>query len=530
MKSHYHKEYLKSLFPCIGFGILCGALTGATIFLFRLAAKEAESISRFLYGMARLSLVGILITFAVLLISACAMAILHRKIPEVAGGGIPRSEGILRGVLTFRWLKTLVGTFFGSMLSFLCGLPLGSEGPSVLIGTSIGRFFSGFFKKQVPWERYVMTGGAGAGFAIATGAPLSGILFALEEVHKRFTPLLIVTASLSTLSATLVNYLLCSATGISPVLFHIPSLSSFGLADTGYLLLFSVLVSVSITIFDGLVYLYNRTVKRIPEVLSPTVKLVILFLFAGVLALFLTEGTYSGHDVIENLLLPREEIWMLLALLAIRLCMMLFSASSGATGGLFIPSLAIGALCSALFARLLVVMGMSAELYTVTMLLGMCAFLGGTLRAPLTATVFFLELTGQFTNLFFVALVVFIVATANDLVNLMPFYDRVIKRMEGQQNEGKEARIACFEMKVSHDAFVIGKSVRDIMWPASSVVIGITRAKEFNEDMDHDGEKQLFAEDTLILRARFYNEEELKDHLYSLIGHDFEIKETIIKK
>ena len=217
---------------------------------------------------------------------------------------------------------------------------------------------------------------------------------------------------------------------------------------------------------------------------------------------------------------------MLLLLLGVRLLMMLFAANSGATGGLFIPSLAIGALVSGLFARLLIVMGMPSELYTVTMLLGMCAFLGGTLRAPLTATVFFLELTGQFTDLFFVALVVFIVATANDLVNLIPFYDRVIIRMEGQQNAGKQARIACFEMKVSHDAFVIGKSVRDIMWPSSSVVIGITRAKETREDMDHDGEKQLFAEDTLILRARFYDKEKLLDHLYSLVGKDYEIRET----
>ncbi|MBR2615473.1 MAG: chloride channel protein, partial [Clostridia bacterium] len=509
MNSHYHKEYLKSLFPCISFGILCGGLTGAVIFLFRLAAAQAEALSRFWYAMARLSLGGVLITFGALILAACAMALLHRRIPEVAGGGIPRSEGILRGVLAFRWFKTLLGTFFGSLLSFLCGLPVGSEGPSVLIGTSLGRFFSSLFKREVPWERYVMTGGAGAGFAIATGAPLSGILFALEEVHKRFTPLLIVTVSLSTLSATLVNHILCAATGISPKVFEIPALTSYRLQDTGYLLLFSLLIALSVTVFDFLVYLYNRVTKKIPNLLSAPIKLILLFLFSGVLAFFLTEGTYSGHDVIEELLLPRETVFMLLLLLGIRLCMMLLAANSSATGGLFIPSLAIGALCSALFARLLMVLGMSPDLYTVTMLLGMCAFLGGTLRAPLTATVFFLELTGQFIDLFFVALVVFIVATANDLVNLMPFYDRVIKRMERQQNEGKEAHITCFEMKISHGSFVIGKSVRDIMWPASSVIIGITRAKETNEDMDHDGEKQLFAEDTIVIRVRYYDEKEL---------------------
>ena len=91
------------------------------------------------------------------------MYYLHKHIPECRGGGIPRSEGVLRGVLSFRWLKTLLGTFFGSMLSFVCGLPLGSEGPAVLMGTSVGKMCVP--KKRSMWNRYVMTGGAGAGAA-----------------------------------------------------------------------------------------------------------------------------------------------------------------------------------------------------------------------------------------------------------------------------------------------------------------------------------------------------------------------------
>lgn len=530
MTTYKHKDYLKNVLPCVGYGIICGSFTGAIIFLFKLAAKKAEAISRFLYGLAKTSLVGILIAFAVLILCACAMALLHRKIPEITGGGIPRSEGILRGMLSFRALKTFFGTFFGSLLSFFCGLPLGSEGPAVLIGTSVGRIISNISKGATPWERYVMTGGAGAGFAIATGAPLSGILFALEEIHKRFTPMLVLTVSLSTLSAAFVNFLLCSAFDISPRLFEIPTLTQFQLGDTGFLLLMGILVAVAVALFDASIYWFSRLTKRYQKVLPKSLKLIVIFVITGFLGLFFADGIYSGHSVIDHLLESRQSVLLLLAILAIRLAMMLLATDSGATGGLFIPTLAVGALVSALFARLLMLMGMRSEIYCAALLLGMCAFLGGTLRSPLTAAVFFVELTGQFTNLFYVALVVFVVTFMTDLVNLTSFYDRVMDDMAERQNKGKTPNITFFEMKISKGAFAVGKAVRDVMWPPASVVVSITRAEETEGDMDNDGEKKLYAGDTLILRARYYDEEEIKRQLHALVGNDSEIHRTSFRQ
>jgi H+/Cl- antiporter ClcA len=422
-------------------------------------------------------------------------------------------------MLSFRAIRTFLGTFAGSMISFFCGLPLGSEGPAVLIGTALGRIVCMPFGKRVPYERYVMTGGAGAAFAIATGAPLSGILFALEEIHKRFTPMLILTVSFSTLSAAFVNALLCHLTHISPHLFEIPRLASFQLSDTGYLLLFGLGIALSVALFDGSIYLFNRLTDLRKNLLPRPVKLIIFFLLSGLLGLFFAEGIYSGHEVIDSLLLHKEHIAMILLILAVRLCMMLLATDCGATGGLFIPTLAVAALLSALFTRLLILIGMSEELYAVTMLLGMCAFLGGTLRSPLVSAVFFLELTGQFTDLFYVALVVFLVTFLTELVNLTSFYDRVMDNMEKRQNEGKTAKISRLELTVSPNAFVIGKAVRDVMWPASSIILGITRANESDEDMDHDGEKMLLAGDRVLLRARYYDEKKLLEQLASLSGN-----------
>ena len=508
----------------MGYSIFCGVLTGTLIFLYKLAADGLVHLSRQLYAEAKGSVITVCAAFAVLILLAFAVALLHRKIPACRGGGIPASEGILRGLLSFQWHKTLIGVIIGSFIGFLCGIPLGSEGPSVLIGTCIGAFCVGIFKNRSAWSRYVMTGGAGAGFAVATGAPLSAILFALEEIHKRFTPMLVLTVSMSVVSATYVNYALCSLAGISPALFEIEPLAKFELSHVGYLLLFGVLLALAVGAFDALVALISKLTKKGRRLFTKTTKLIITFSVTGLLGLCWSDALYSGHDVIHHLLIENKTALFLFALLLARFFMMLLVTDSSVTGGVFIPTLAIGALASSLLAKLLVLCGMPIELVSPIVLLGMCAFIGGTLRAPLTAAVLFVELTGQFTNLFYVALVIFTVNFITELINQKPFYDRVLEGMEEEQNQGKTPKIVCFEVQVSHGAFVVGKAVRDVMWPSSTVVISITRAEKQEQDMDHDGEKKLYVGDTVVLRSRCYNEQEVIQHLRDLVGTDHEIR------
>jgi len=523
-----YKEYISNIAPCFYYGVICGGLTGALIFLFKAAAKKAEEISVYLYEYAKVSPLYILFAFAILAVLGGLMAFLHKKIPECKGGGIPRSEGVLRGILTFRWLKTLFGTFFGSMISFVCGLPLGSEGPAVLMGTSVGCMCGNMSKNKTTWNRYIMTGGAGAGFAVATGAPLSGILFALEEIHKRFTPMLVLTVSVSVVSATYVNQILCTVFGIDPNLLHIGELAQFELSHIGYLMLLGVIIAIGVGVFDASIGIFGKLTRKFSGIFTAPVKVIAVFLITGVLAFWFSEGAYSGHDVILESAKNSKTALLLLALLAIRLVMMLFVTDSGTTGGIFIPTLAIGSLVGAICGKLLVYLGMPEVLFSAAVILGMCAFIGGTLRAPLTASVLFLELTGQFTNLLFVAVVVFLVSFITELFNLKPFYDMALEKMEHAQNGGKTPRIAHFKMKISENAFVIGKAVRDIMWPPSSVVISITRADDTRQDMDNDGEKKLYGGDTIIVRTKFFDEAELIKQLQGLVGDEAYIEETKI--
>lgn len=524
MKQKNYSAYLRNMLPCIGYGLLTGVLTGATIFFFKFLAGKAEKLSRSVYGWAGHSVFTVFLVFIALIALAFLMSCIHKAAPECKGGGIPRSEGILRGILPFRWFRTLLGTFFGSLISFFAGLPCGSEGPAVLIGTSLGCMAGKSSKKNIAWNRYVMTGGAGAGFAVATGAPLSGILFALEEIHKRFSPMLVLTVSMAVLSATGTNHLLCRIFHMSPSLFHLETLPAFELSHVGYLVLLGLFIALAVALFDGSILLFRRFFSFGKKGLIP-VKLIITFVLAGILCFTLSDAVYSGHHMIEHVLEHNMTFGLLFVLFLIRLVMMLLITDSGATGGIFIPTLAIGVLASAIITKLLLLLGMPTELSVLMIFLGMCAFIGGTLRAPLTASVLFIELSGQFTGLFYVAVVVFVVSLITEIFNQTPFYDKALEEMTEAYHHGKEMKISRFTLVVSSNDFVVGKSIRDIMWPPTSVIESISHAgSDILEEMD-DGEQRLYAGDRITIRAAYYDKEEILSLLVGLAGDDVEIEE-----
>ncbi len=517
MKNTKYIQYIKNVIPCLWYGSVCGSLTGVVIFLFRMLAKYAENISRSAYAVAAKSPLTCILAVIICCITGLVMYFLHRKLPEIKGGGIPGSEGILRGLLPFRWFTTLVGTFFGSMMSFLCGVPVGSEGPAVLIGTCVGSACSKLSKKEYAIDRYLMTGRARAGFAVAPGAPLTAMLFALEEIHKRFTPMLVMTVSASVLFATAVSRFLCGLCGMSTNLFSFEVTSGFELSHIGYLILLGILTAVAVGIFDKSIHLIAALTKAVKNVTPAWVKLIFLFALTAVMGLFFTEGIYSGHHVIEEVHHNHTELFFLGAVLVIRLIMMLIVTDCGATGGIFIPTLAIGALFGAIFSRLLCMVGLPEDFCCSVTLLGMCAFLGGTLRAPFTACVLFAELVGTFTDFFYVTIVVFTVNIITELLGQVPFYDMVLEHKVKKQNKGLEYKTANFTLTVQENSFVCGKAVRDVMWPYFCVVLSVEHSTDYSDKYFNDGEKKLYAGDVVTVRVRFTDQDAVKKRLDALV-------------
>ncbi len=509
-----YKNYFKNVFvPVLVYGAFTGLLVGTIVFFFKWVAEWLTEKSIEIYHIAQSNpWIAVAVVAAAAAVAFLAY-LLQRWAPETMGGGIPRAEGVLRGILTFRWLRTGIAVIVNSWISFFMGLPLGSEGPSVLLGTAIGGGTCKLPLSHDSWDRYIMTGGACAGFAVATSAPVTGILFALEEAHKRFTPMIFLMAMSSVLFGVTASNLWSMLLGHDPApLFNVGALmGSFEMKDIWVPLLLGAVIAAVACGYNVVVFamgkLWGGKLKKVPQ----WAKFIIVFALTAIIGV-IAVGNFNGADalfggggLIVKLTVYEQFSWaVIFVLLLIRFFMIAFSTSSGATGGVFIPMLSIGALAGALCGKLFVVMGMDDSLYATVVMLSMSAFMGAATRAPLTALVFMVECTWSFNNLFYVGITVFTSYLICELVKVEPLYDVLLERMIEQQNRGKTHQIVELAYVVQSTAFAVGKSIRDVLWPANTKVTHV-EAGDNVKRMDDDGEKKIRVGDKVTLITQTYD-------------------------
>lgn len=538
MKDKY-KYYLGNVVkPVLVYGSLTGVFAGTAVFFFKLIAEWLTEKSVEIYHAAQQNpwlVVGVAAGAAVLSLVA---ALIQKWSSECRGGGIPRAEGVLRGILTFRWLRTAIAVTVNSWISFCVGLPLGSEGPSVLLGTAIGCGTSKLPLSHESWNRYIMTGGACAGFAVATAAPVTGLLFGLEEAHKRFTPMIFLMCGSSVLFGMSASNLWAMLFGMkAEPLFNVSEcMGQFQMRDVWVLLLLGVAVAIVACGYNLTVFfmgkVFDGKLKQAPQ-WAKLLTVFLLTVFVGVVAVGEFDGTdalFGGSALICKLVQPNNYSWtIILVLLVVRFFMIAFATSSGATGGMFIPMLSLGALCGALCGKLFVSMGMSEQLFGTVVLVSMVAFMGAATRAPLTALVFTVECTWSFSNLFYVATTVFVSYLICEIFKVEPLYDVLLKRMTEKHNQGKTHKILKLTYVVADDAFAVSKSVRDVLWPANTKVSQIV-ADDRVKRMDDDGEKKIHGGDKVTLIVQTYDEQRTYAELEQILGKQESNRHNIDEK
>ena len=191
------KNILEVILPVVGLCGFSGIIVGLLVGFFNYGARMLVQASKYLYGLVAEHLAFLPLLLLVLAGLAIAMAYLHKWAPETRGSGIPQTEGMMRGLVGFKPFKMIFGMIVGAAISFFAGLPVGAEGPSVQLGASSSQAASNLFKSKLAWQRYIISAGAGAGFAVAFSAPLSGLVFVLEEGHRRFSPVLLLSTVVS---------------------------------------------------------------------------------------------------------------------------------------------------------------------------------------------------------------------------------------------------------------------------------------------------------------------------------------------
>lgn len=199
----------------VGEGILVGILAGAVITLYRLALSNAERLLRLVTSLAAQSILGHVLWALALLALCLLVCALVRWEPATSGSGIPQVDAEVMDRVDAPWHRVLVAKFVEGTLCAFSGLSLGREGPSVQLGGMSGKAVSRLLHKERGEERLLVTCGAAAGMSAAFHAPLAGVLFAVEEIHREFTAPLVISAMCSSLSA---DYLVSRVLGVAPVL------------------------------------------------------------------------------------------------------------------------------------------------------------------------------------------------------------------------------------------------------------------------------------------------------------------------
>lgn len=406
-------------------GLCVGLVGGFVVLLYRVALTFAGDWLVKILSYMKGNPFRCVVWFLILAALAWIVGKLVKWEPMISGSGIPQVEGEIAGRLSQNWKRVLPAKFAGGFLCMLGGLSLGREGPSIQLGAMAGQGISRALGRGKREEKFLMTCGASAGLSAAFHAPLAGMMFAVEEIHKTFSiPILlpVMTASVTA------DYIASHILGLDPVFrFQITEY----LPQNYYwlLILLGILVGVSGVFYNWGMLKAQELYRKIPF-MKETGRLLIAFLTAGVLGIVMPWVLGSGSGLIVSLTQGEMVLGMVVLTLVMKFLFSAVSFGSGAPGGIFFPLLILGALIGAVFAMAGVEFFGLAPVYVNNfVLLGMTGFFTAIVRAPLTGIILLFEISGsisQMLSLSIVSVTAYIVAT---LMRSEPIYDSLLKRI-----------------------------------------------------------------------------------------------------
>jgi H+/Cl- antiporter ClcA len=496
-------------------GILVGLIVGIITVLFRVCITYASELRTVVYKfLIHSSYIYIVGWFFLLIIAGIILGLSIKKTPNVKGSGIPQVKGFLLRQINLEWLKEMVIKFFGSIISLGFGLSLGREGPSVQLGADTGLGVSKLFNsKSRLEEKYLVTAGASAGLAAAFNAPLAGVMFALEELHKNFSPIILTCAMGAAITSNMVSEIFF---GLDPV-FKFTNVSKLPLKYYGFIIILGILAGIFGKLFNfSLVYLQDKykDQKIIKDIYKPVIPLVM----AGILGFVFPSVLGGGHELIMELTHKNILISILLITFIVKLLFTVISYGSGVPGGIFMPILVLGALIGKGFGQIFVASFNIDEIYLINfMILVMAAYFTAVVKAPITGSILITEMTGSFDHLFPLIIICLVAYVTTDIINCNAIYDTLLEKSLANKKSNwlKEAdkNKVVFEISVVLGAEIEHKKIKDITWPNGCLIVGVRRGEK---EIIPNGDMKIYAGDFLIIIADENNAPLLKPQLIEM--------------
>ena len=523
----------KFKYALIAEGALIGLITGALISVFRLLLSGADvlrgRLAAFVHGGgAAAALLCALILIAI----AAAVTFLLGWEPDIAGSGIPQVEAELRGQKDMKWWRVIAGKMAGCALAIGGGLALGREGPSIQLGSMVGKGFAKAGHRLLTEERLLITCGAGAGLSAAFGAPLAGAIFSLEELHRNFSAEVLLTTMAAAAAG---DFVAANVLGLEPVFgpdipHSIPLRMYWAVVLLGMVLgLLGAVYNRSIDMMQngferlGKAFgafgcrLLGKNESVIKDGLHPTIlasrlgrfgRMLAVFFLAYLLFFVCPDALGSGGTLVGRISRGEFALGALALLLIIKFIFSTASFGSGAPGGIFLPLLVLGAVTGGLYCRLLGLAGMDQNYIGAFVVISMAGAFAAIVRAPVTGVVLITEMTGDFTTLLPLVLASLIAYVTAELLGAKPIYTQLLERSGGPSRavgSYRGALSALRDRKTVMDAEVDvgsrmdGGYVSDFGLPLGTLIVSVTRG---GIEIIPDGNTILRAGDELEILTR----------------------------
>ncbi|MCX6050469.1 MAG: H(+)/Cl(-) exchange transporter ClcA [Chloroflexi bacterium] len=467
------REYLsvskqsRRLFPRAA---LVGLCAGIIAIVFRTLLSEADIVRNALVGWAhQYASFGWIFPISFGAAGAALSVLLVRRYaPETSGSGIPHLKATLHRLRELRWRRVLPIKMIGGVLAIGSGMALGREGPTVQMGGAVGDAVARWLNVPARERLVLIAAGAGAGLAAAFNAPLSGLVFILEEVQRDFRPIVFGAVFLAAAVADIVARL---AAGQLPV-FAVPSYAVLPLANIPiFIILGGVAGILGVAFNKGLLVtqgLFSRFSDRTRILIAA-----LIGASAGLIAWFSPQAVGGGHDLAEQVLaghfmLAAIPLWFLL-----RFGLTLVSYGTGAPGGIFAPLLVLGALIGLAIGEIAHFFAPAAvPLPAVFAVIGMAAYFTAIVRAPLTGVVLILEMTGNYSQMLPLLVSCFTAYAVAEALKDLPIYEALLEidlLRGGLRPAYKESIVV--EMTVETGASFVGQEVKNLGLPPGCILV-----------------------------------------------------------
>ncbi len=359
-----------------------------------------------------------------------ASFITQKYAPDAAGSGIPQVKHALNNSNIYIGLRTVIVKFFGAIVGIASGLSMGREGPTIHIGAGLGNKIAKLLNSK--HHKRAMASGAGAGLAAAFNTPIAGVLFIIEELDHNFSSVSLGPAIVGSVTAAITCRMLYG----DFFTFHFQSNIGLELEAVPFYIILGIVCGIIGVYFQRSIVksldFYQNRFSFIPRWGHGA----IAGLLTGLVALWLPEAIGGGHGTLEGTLAQAYTWWMIPLIFIFKYFLTVVAYGSGVPGGIFAPSLILGALLGAMFGNGLNVvfpdLGYNSSTFA---FVGMGAFFTAISRAPITSIVMLFELTGNYDLVLPLMFSCIIANITSEKLQIGGIYENLLSREGIELNE-----------------------------------------------------------------------------------------------